>query len=58
MVDSEIETARAQGNEVFSRPMIEDYLRHSLHYELGPDDLAGLELFYRWAEEDGLIPPS
>lgn len=58
MVDSEIETARAQGNEVFSREMIEDYLRHSLHYELGPDDLAGLELFYRWAEEDGLIPPS
>jgi chorismate dehydratase len=57
MVDSEVSTARARGNDSLSRPMIEDYLRHSLHYELGPGDLAGLELFYRFAEEDGLIPP-
>ena len=55
MVDSEIETARARGNAALSRPMIEDYLRHCLHYELGPEDLAGLELFYRYAEEDGLV---
>ena len=54
MVDSEVETARAQGNESLSRAMIEDYLRHSLHYELGAGDLAGLELFYRFAREDGL----
>ena len=57
MVDSEVSTARARGNDSLSRPMIEDYLRHSLHYELGAGDLAGLELFYRFAEEDGLIPP-
>jgi len=55
MVDSEIETARIRGNGSFSRPMVEDYLRHSLHYELGPADHAGLELFYRFAEEDGLL---
>jgi chorismate dehydratase len=55
MVDSELATARAQGDEALSRPMIEDYLRHSLHYELGPEDDGGLELFYRFAEEDGLV---
>jgi chorismate dehydratase len=58
MVDSEIATARAQGDDSLSRAMIEDYLRHCLHFELGSGDLAGLELFYRFAEEDGLIPPS
>jgi len=58
MVDSEIATARGQGNGSFSRAMVEDYLRHSLHYELGPADLAGLEQFYRFAREDGLIPPA
>jgi len=55
MVESEIATARAQGDGYLSRPMVEDYLRHSLHYELGSADLAGLDLFYRYAEEDGLI---
>jgi chorismate dehydratase len=54
MVDAEIASARAGGNEALSRPMVEDYLRHSLHYVLGPPDLAGLETFYRYAEEDGL----
>ena len=39
-----------------SEPVVEDYLRHALHYELGPDDLAGLELFYRLAAEEALIP--
>jgi chorismate dehydratase len=38
-----------------SEAIIEDYLRHSLHYELGADDLAGLDLFYRLAAEDGWI---
>lgn len=55
MVDSELASSRSQGNASFSRPMIEDYLRHSLHYELGPADDSGLELFYRFAEEDGLV---
>ena len=35
---------------------VEDYLRHSLHYELDAGDLAGLDLFYRLAAEDGLVP--
>jgi chorismate dehydratase len=38
-----------------SRPVVEDYLRHALHYELDAGDLAGLELFYRLASEEGLI---
>jgi chorismate dehydratase len=43
----------AQSN--LSEPVIEDYLRHALHYELNAGDLAGLELFYRMAAEEGLI---
>ncbi len=38
-----------------SRPVVEDYLRNALHYELDAGDLAGLELFYRLASEEGLI---
>ena len=41
-----------------SRPVVEDYLRHALHYEIDSGDLAGLELFYRLAAEDGLIGPA
>ena len=39
-----------------SEPVVEDYLRHALHYELDRGDLEGLDLFYRLAAEDGLIP--
>ncbi len=39
-----------------SEAVIEDYLRHCLHYELDEGDLAGLDLFYRLAAEEGLIP--
>jgi len=38
-----------------SPAVIEDYLRHSLHFELDPGDLAGLETFFRLAAEEGLI---
>jgi chorismate dehydratase len=38
-----------------SEPVVEDYLRHALHYELDHDDIEGLSLFYRLAAEDGLI---
>ncbi|HKD10796.1 MAG TPA: MqnA/MqnD/SBP family protein, partial [Thermoanaerobaculia bacterium] len=38
-----------------SQAVVEDYLRHSLHYELDESDLAGLELFYRMAAESGSI---
>jgi chorismate dehydratase len=41
-----------------SEAVVEDYLRHALHYELDAGDLAGLDLFYRLAAEDGLIPSS
>jgi chorismate dehydratase len=38
-----------------SGAVVEDYLRHSLHYELDAGDLAGLDLFFRMAAEEGLI---
>jgi len=38
-----------------SEAVIEDYLRHALHYELDAGDLTGLELFYRMAAEERLI---
>jgi chorismate dehydratase len=38
-----------------SDAVVEDYLRHSLHYELTPADATGLDLFYRMAAEEGLI---
>ena len=39
-----------------SEAVIEDYLRHSLHFELNKGDLEGLDLFYRLAAEEKLIP--
>ena len=38
-----------------SEAVVEDYLRHSLHFELDRADFGGLELFYRRAAEAGLI---
>jgi chorismate dehydratase len=38
-----------------SDAVVEDYLRHSLHYRLTPADVAGLDLFYRTAAEERLI---
>ncbi|MEP6768121.1 MAG: menaquinone biosynthesis protein [Acidobacteriota bacterium] len=35
--------------------VVEDYLRHSLHFDLDRGDLGGLELFYRLAADQGLI---
>lgn len=46
------EEARESG---LSDAIVEDYLRHSLHFELDRGDLAGLELFYAIAAEEGLI---
>lgn len=51
---SALVTAEAERSGL-SASVVEDYLRHSLHYELDADDLAGLDLFYRLAAEDGLI---
>jgi chorismate dehydratase len=41
-----------------SEAIVEDYLRHALHYELDSGDIAGLDFFYRLAAEDGLISPA
>ena len=38
-----------------SPAVVEDYLKHALHFELDSGDLEGLSLFYRLAAEDGLI---
>lgn len=47
------EEAAASG---LSEPVVEDYLRHALHYELDRGDLEGLALYYRLAAAEGLIP--
>jgi chorismate dehydratase len=39
-----------------SPAVVEDYLRHALHFQLDRGDLDGLATFYRMAAEDGLIP--
>ncbi|MEP6994096.1 MAG: menaquinone biosynthesis protein [Acidobacteriota bacterium] len=46
------EEAAASG---LSAAVVEDYLRHALHFELDAGDRDGLRLFYRLAAEDGLI---
>ena len=48
--------AREAAASGLSEAVVEDYLRHSLHFELHAGDLEGLDLFYRLAAEDGLIP--
>ena len=44
------------GSSGLSEAVVEDYLRHALHFELDAGDLEGLRLFYRLAAEEGLIP--
>jgi len=39
-----------------SEAVVEDYLRHALHFDLDDGDLEGLRLFYRLAAEERLIP--
>ena len=39
-----------------SSAVVEDYLRHALHFELDAGDLEELSLYYRLAAEEGLIP--
>ena len=55
MVASEIDSASARAGVRLTPAMVEDYLRHSLHYELTDADEKGLELFKRWAREDGFV---
>jgi chorismate dehydratase len=47
------EEARETG---LAEPVVEDYLQHSLHFDLDRADFGGLELFYRLAAELSLIP--
>jgi chorismate dehydratase len=47
--------AREAAASGLSEAVLEDYLSHSLHYELDAGDLAALDLFYRMAAEEGLI---
>jgi len=39
-----------------SEAVVEDYLRHCLRFDLDRADFGGLELFYRLAADQGLIP--
>ena len=43
------------GETGLSEAVIEDYLSHSLHFDLDRADFGGLELFYRLAVEGGII---
>ena len=51
LVASEVEEAR----DSLSPALVEDYLRHCLHYELTERDEAGLALFYELAREERLL---
>jgi chorismate dehydratase len=37
---------------------VESYLTHNIHYHLDSPCIAGLRLFYRYAEECGALPPA
>ena len=55
--DSFADLVREEARETgLSEAVVEDYLRHSLHFELDRGDIGGLELFYAIAAEEGLIP--
>ena len=47
------EEAAASG---LSEPVVEDYLRHALHFELDGATSKASSLYYRLAAEEGLIP--
>jgi chorismate dehydratase len=47
--------AKEAADSGLSEAVVDDYLRHALHYELDSGDLEGLDLFYRLAAEEGLI---
>ena len=34
-----------------------DYLQHHIKYDLGESEIAGLELFYKYAVKNDLAPP-
>ena len=53
-LDGEIVREEAAGSGL-SEAVVEDYLRHALHFELNAGDLDGLRLFYRLAVEEGLL---
>jgi len=53
MVEEELSSIAAGSG--LSRAMIEDYLRHCLHYRLTEADETGLALFYRLAAEEGAL---
>jgi predicted solute-binding protein len=43
-------------NDPAQRSMGARYLRDNIKYYLGPDERAGLELFYRYAAEASVVP--
>jgi len=51
---ADIAAARADSSGL-PAPVICDYLQNYLNYDLDADNLKGLDLFYRFALEDGLI---
>jgi chorismate dehydratase len=50
-----VEVARASG---FAEPVLADYYRRNLRFEMGPDERRGLDEFLLRAERAGLIAPT
>jgi len=48
--------AEYAGARASVRPLAETYLRDNVRYGMGPDEVAGLQLFLDWAAESGAAP--
>lgn len=52
------EIARIEAKRLgFSEKLCLDYLQHHIKYDLGEAEIAGLELFYKYAVKNDLAPP-
>jgi chorismate dehydratase len=55
-LDHVAEVAATYTSDPRQRAIGARYLRDNIKYDLGPDERAGLELFYRYAAEAGVVP--
>ena len=55
-IDHVAEVAAAYSDDPRQQAIGARYLRDNIKYDLGPDERAGLELFYQYAAETGVVP--
>jgi chorismate dehydratase len=55
-IDHVAEVAAAYSGDPRQQAIGARYLRDNIKYDLGPDERAGLELFYQYAAEAGVVP--